>query len=163
MIFGKRGSYRDLLREILHLGEPPERCALAYGLGVFLSFSPFLGLHTILGLTAALLLRLNRLAVLVGVWTNTPLTYPPIASLGTALGLAILGTEGRVPELGDHTILSADFWEKMLQDVNHILLPFFVGNLILALIAGVVAYFVMRAVLVRHEKRKSLRRSLTAE
>jgi hypothetical protein len=54
------------LGRLLNLNDTPERIAFAFAIGVFLAFSPLLGLHTFLGLTLAFLFGLNRVAVLVG-------------------------------------------------------------------------------------------------
>ena len=41
---------RAWLEQLLHTHDTPQRTAAAYALGVFLGFSPLLGLHTVLGL-----------------------------------------------------------------------------------------------------------------
>ena len=41
---------RRWLDTLLHVNDTPERTARAFALGVFLGFSPFLGLHTIVAL-----------------------------------------------------------------------------------------------------------------
>lgn len=149
----KLGRLRGFLRQLLHLGDSPERTALAFSIGVFFSFSPFVGLHTVMGLATAFLFKLNRLALLAGVFVNNPWTMAPVASLGTALGFHILGTENKFSEVSWDTILSGSFWKEMFSDVENLLLPFFVGNLILSVAAGMIAYVVMRRVLVRHRAR----------
>src|SRR5688572_23513802 len=84
---------RGWLEQLLHTHDTPGRTAFAYGLGVFFGFSPFLGLHTILGLAFAFALNLNRVAVLLGVYSNLPWILVPYYSLATWLGAAILGLE----------------------------------------------------------------------
>ena len=153
----KKNGFRGFLRQLLHLGDNPERTALAFSIGVFLSFSPFIGLHTILGLAIAFLFRLNRLAVLIGVYINTPWTFAPVASFGTAVGFYALGTESRMSAIAWDSMLSKLFWQQMFSDVNHLLLPFFVGNLILSLLAALISYPIVRRLIVRHRQRKELR------
>ena len=65
----------------------------AYALGVFFGFSPFLGLHTVLGLAFAFLFSLNRVAVLLGVYSNLPWILPAYYTLATIAGAAILGVD----------------------------------------------------------------------
>src|SRR6476660_4137490 len=79
--------------QLLHTHDTPTRTALAYAVGVFFGFSPFLGLHTILGLVIAFAFNLNRVAVLLGVYSNLPWILPAYYTLATMLGAAIL----RVP------------------------------------------------------------------
>ena len=49
MIHLTRALVRRWLDALLHIEDTPERTAAAFALGVFFGFSPFLGLHTILG------------------------------------------------------------------------------------------------------------------
>ena len=58
---------RRWLDQLLHAHDTPERTAAAFALGVFLGFSPLLGFHTGLGLILAFALKLNRVAVLLGI------------------------------------------------------------------------------------------------
>ena len=61
-------------------------------LGVFFGFSPILGLHTVLGLALAFVFGLNRVAVLLGVYSNLPWILPPYYTLAT---IARRGAPGR--------------------------------------------------------------------
>jgi hypothetical protein len=66
------GLLRRWLDALLHIDDTPRRTAAAYALGVFFGFSPFLGLHTVLAIACAFALNLNRVAVLLGVYSNLP-------------------------------------------------------------------------------------------
>ena len=52
--------------KLLHVHDTPERTAAAFAMGVAIGFSPFLGLHTAIGLALAFALNLNRVAALIG-------------------------------------------------------------------------------------------------
>ena len=67
---------RRWLDHLLHTHDTPERTAAAFAVGVFFGFSPFLGLHTVLGLVVAFAFGLNRVAVLLGVYSNLPWIVP---------------------------------------------------------------------------------------
>ena len=151
----RKNSLRDFLRRLLLIEEPPHRTALAFAVGVFFSFSPFWGLHTGLGLLVAFLFGFNRIAVLVGVWVNTPWTMPPAASLGTALGLVLLGREVRFPSIPEVSIISREFWTTAATEFEFLLVPFFLGNIVFSLAVAVVAYFILRWILVKNQKRRS--------
>ena len=81
---------RAWLEQLLHTHDTAQRTAAAYALGVFLGFSPVLGLHTILGLILAFALNLNRVAVLLGVYSNLPWILVPYYTLATWLGATLL-------------------------------------------------------------------------
>src|SRR5215218_3052862 len=80
---------RRWLDQLLHTHDTPQRTAMAYALGVFFGFSPFLGLHTVLGLVFAFALGLNRVAVLLGIYSNLPWILPAYYSLATLLRVQV--------------------------------------------------------------------------
>src|SRR6185436_15482491 len=88
-MIGSRDT-RRWFDQLLHTHDTPTRTALAYAVGVFFGFSPFLGLHTVLGLVVAFAFNLNRVAVLLGVYSNLPWILPAYYTLATTLGAAIL-------------------------------------------------------------------------
>ena len=63
---------------------------------MFFGFSPLLGLHTIGALAVAFVFNLNRVAVLLGVYSNLPWIIVPYYALATMLGALLLRT--RLPE-----------------------------------------------------------------
>jgi len=82
--------FKRWLEQLLHTHDTPHRTALAYAVGVFFGFSPVLGLHTVLGLAIAFLFGLNRIAVVLGIYSNLPWILPAYYTLTTLLGAAIL-------------------------------------------------------------------------
>src|SRR3954466_14154907 len=82
---------RRWLEELPHTPDTPQRTAAAYALGVFFGFSPLLGLHTILGVVFAFLLNLNRVAVLLGVYSNLPWIIAPYYGFVTLGGAKLTG------------------------------------------------------------------------
>src|SRR6476661_6854138 len=92
-MLGPADTRRRWLGQLLHTHDTPVRTAVAYAVGVFFGFSPFLGLHTILGLVVAFAFNLNRVAVLLGVYSNLPWILPAYYTLATMLGAAILNVD----------------------------------------------------------------------
>ena len=90
MIQFTRDLARRWLEALLHVHDTPERTAAAYALGVFLGFSPFLGLHTLVAVILAFVLNLNRVAVLMGVYSNLPWIIAGYYAFTTMMGAAIL-------------------------------------------------------------------------
>jgi uncharacterized protein (DUF2062 family) len=131
---------------LLHIEDTPERTALAYSIGIFLGFSPFLGFHTLTGVVIAFLFRLNRVAVLLGIWTNTPLWIVPYYVLATWLGTQVMKFRINTTVLKtifqfgmEKGFISSDFWSRVTSQ-RGILLSFLVGSLILAALFALVAY-----------------------
>jgi len=142
---------RDLARRwmgtLLHIDDSPERTAAAFALGVFFGFSPFLGLHTLLGLAFAFLLNLNRVAVLLGVYSNLPWFIAPYFAFTTmVVGAPITGHRippgfrQQVGELFELSLFHGDFWHRLMVILSPFLWPYVVGSLIGAGVLAGVAY-----------------------
>jgi uncharacterized protein (DUF2062 family) len=129
------------LERLLHVDDTPRRTAAAYALGVFFGFSPFLGLHTVLALACAFALSLNRVAVVLGVYSNLPWIIAPYYAVATATGAWLTGAD--VPGVGadmwqtfEHSPLDTRFWTWL----RPLLWPYTVGSTIGALVLALVAY-----------------------
>jgi uncharacterized protein (DUF2062 family) len=137
---------KELIKKLLHIEDAPERTALAYSIGIFLGFSPFLGLHTLVGLAIAFLFGLNRVALLLGIWTNTPWWIVPFYMMATWVGMWVTGfrtewaTLKEIFQLGlDRGFTSSIFWGGMTSQ-GGLLLSFLTGSFILSLLLSVLAY-----------------------
>jgi hypothetical protein len=137
---------KNFLKKLLHIEDTPERTALAFSVGIFLGFSPFLGLHTLGGLAIAFLFRLNRVAILLGVWSNTPWWIVPYYTIATWLGMRVMRFRidwralQEIFQLGkDQGFISSGFWSHVASQWG-LLLSFIIGSLILAILLSLVAY-----------------------
>jgi uncharacterized protein (DUF2062 family) len=93
--------FRAAFRRLLAIDDPPERTALAFSIGVFIAFSPFLGLHTIMATAIAFLFRFNKVAIYTGTFVNNPfLTLVPIIIVSYGIGAVILGRPRHIPDEG---------------------------------------------------------------
>ena len=138
----------NFLRKLLALDDTPERVALAFSLGVLLAFSPLLGLHTILGLTIAFAFRLNRAAILIGVFVNNPWTIVPIYSAAAYLGWYLFGLPA-VPDLPDFRwtyLWYSGYWMSLWKN-GAVLRPLILGSTILCIFAGLASYPLALAVI----------------
>lgn len=146
---------REGLRSLLQLDEPPQRTALAFGLGVWIGFSPFLGLHTWMAMATAVIFRLSRLALLVGAWINAWTAVPALV-LGTSLGCWILGVSsdglGNIHWNGG----GFAFLKTLFHELRPFWWPFLLGNTLLGVLPAVVAYFSLLAALDRRRARRPI-------
>lgn len=144
MIELTRAALRQLLGRLLHTHDTPERTATAYALGVFWGYSPFLGLHTILGLGCAFALNLNRVAVVLGVYSNLPWTLPAYYTVATLLGAAFLGVHVPTGLLNAARLALADFSVQRIGDLFRLLSPFLwsfvLGSTLGAIIVAGISY-----------------------
>jgi uncharacterized protein (DUF2062 family) len=89
-------SLRKRLSDVLHLSDSPRRLAASLAIGVFISCTPFYGLHTLLAIGAAYVFRVNKVAAVTGAWLNLPWFAPFVYGLSLKVGEFILsGGEGQ--------------------------------------------------------------------
>jgi uncharacterized protein (DUF2062 family) len=138
--------FRAAFRRLLAIDDPPERTALAFSIGVFIAFSPFLGLHTILATLIAFLFRFNKIAIYTGTFVNNPfLTLVPIIIASYAVGAAALGEPWQIPDEGlellkNPHIFTGDYYRQLFVQSWNIVWPFAVGGMILSVVCSLVAY-----------------------
>jgi uncharacterized protein (DUF2062 family) len=153
--------FRARFRRLLSLDDPPERTALAFSIGVFIAFSPFLGFHTIVATLIAFLFRFNKIAIYTGTLINNPiLTLVPIIVVSYALGALIMGRPLKISDEGmslltHPRIFSADYYRELVRETWEVVLPFTVGGLILSVICSLVAYpLTLRALRAYRQRRR---------
>lgn len=143
----------ERFRKILSLDSHPRHIALGFAVGVFISITPFFGIHTPLAIAAAFLFRLNKLTCITGAWINTPITIIPVLGLSYKLGRILLG---RPP--GELKIRSLE-WVVLKKHAASIIL----GSSIIGFILAVVGYFLCYWLIVRFRKRDEALDELTRE
>ena len=154
--------FRTAFRRLLAIDDPPERTALAFSIGVFIAFSPFLGLHTILATAIAFLFRFNKIAIYTGTFVNNPiLTLVPIIIASYWVGAFILGRPLRIPDEGlellkNPRIFSGDYYQQLfVQSWSNVVWPFSVGGMALSVVCSLVAYpLTLRALRAYHSRKK---------
>jgi uncharacterized protein len=136
-----RAKAFSLFKRLLELDDTPERIAQAFALGVFLAFSPLVGLGTFLGFIIALFFSVNRVALLLGVFISNPCTLIPISAAGTYLGGLLVGFPSRppLPSLEWQALWHSGFWLQ-LAGQWHILKPMVVGSFVLSVVLSVLSY-----------------------
>src|SRR5258705_3523409 len=147
-------------RRLLSLDDPPERTALAFSIGVFIAFSPFLGLHTIAATLIALLFRFNKIAIYAGTFINNPfLTIVPIIVASYGIGALLLGRPLGIPSEGiallkHPQIFSGEYYQQLFGNSWQLLLPFALGGMVLSVVCSLIAYpLTLRALRDYHRRR----------
>jgi hypothetical protein len=155
-MFQSSPRVRRWLDQLLHTHDTPQRTAAAYALGVFFGFSPLLGFHTMLGLVLAFALDLNRVAVLLGIYSNLPWILPAYYTLTTVLGAKMLGVQVRPRLLRELTEAVAAFSWTDTRALLHALTPlawaYALGSTIGAVILAIIAYRVALGVIEAHRR-----------
>lgn len=87
MVIGIKRFYRRFLK----IRGTPQQVALGLALGVFVGMSPFIGLHTVIAVALASLIKWSKLAAGAGVFITNPFTAPLIYPITYRLGSALTG------------------------------------------------------------------------
>ena len=144
--------------KLLHLHDTPRRTAAAFALGVFFSFSPFIGLQILVSMGLAFLFGLNRLAVFIGLNANLPWFIAPWYAGTTVAAAALMGItlpadfSGEMSGLFARGIHTRDFWVHAGGLVRPLLIPYLIGPTVGAAIVGAAAYPITYAFLRRRQQ-----------
>lgn len=154
--------FRARVRRLLAIDDPPERTALAFSIGIFIAFSPLLGLHTIMATVLAFLFRFNKIAIYTGTFINNPfLTLVPIIIASYAIGALLMGRPLRMPAGGVDLLrnpqpFNADYYRQLLPNLWELVVPFAVGGTFLSVVCSVAAYpLTLRALRAHHRLKRA--------
>jgi UTP--glucose-1-phosphate uridylyltransferase len=132
-------------RAALHLNDPPWRLALSLAVGVFISFTPFYGLQTLLAVGLAMVLRLNRAATVAGTWLNLPWFAPLVYAGALRVGTLVVPDREGIRGAWLAQLLSQPgsvSWRDLPVLLDHVSLPLLVGTSVLGGAAGILTYVV---------------------
>lgn len=143
-----RWRLKRLIVKLFKLNNTAPEIALGIAMGVFIAVLPVYGLHTVLVIIAALLVRRsNKIAILLGTNISLPPTVPFITWAGYEIGRFILGN--RYPPL-----VWVDFKTFNLGKLAKLYLPLFLGSVVLGLICAIAFYFLTYFIVVKLKARK---------
>jgi uncharacterized protein len=85
-----KGALKIWIEQHLMKGQPPSKLAGSFAIGIFIAFSPYLGVQTILIFLLGFLLKLNKKIIFTIVYViNNPWTMFPIVGLDYMVGVYI--------------------------------------------------------------------------
>jgi uncharacterized protein len=139
---------KDRIRDLMRLDDPPHKLALAFALGVFIAFSPTIGLHTLSCLLVGWVFRLNKLVIFTAAFINNPWTMVPLYGFCIWFGVRITGGNAAVPHIA---------WKELTFSNSYFVLKpylwaYVAGTLIVGAVAAVISYFLFYWLVVRYRK-----------
>lgn len=150
-------KWKKRLRVILSLDSHPGHISAGFAAGVFISFTPFYGLHTPMAIVAAFLLRVNKITCITGAWMNNPLTMFPVLVASYELGEAILG---RPPQ---QLVIKEFNFDFALELLNSHGMPILIGTSLIGFMAALVSYALLYYIIVRFRRKDETLNELTEE
>jgi hypothetical protein len=141
-------KFRERWRALLGMDDSPRWVAFSFALGIFIGFSPFFGLHTVMCIALAFIFRLNKIAIIAGTYIANPFTLIPIYIFNTWVGLNIYGRNGRFPDVDVGRTTVSGFFGAL----GDLIWPFVVGCTVVGFLAGTAGFFLL---LYYYETRKT--------
>ncbi|HEY5996371.1 MAG TPA: DUF2062 domain-containing protein [Candidatus Deferrimicrobiaceae bacterium] len=133
---------QKLIAEI-HAEAEEHAIAGGFAIGVFMSFTPFLFLHTAGALLLAVVFRRSKVAAIAGAWVNNPYTIPFVFYGCAWFGGLLLGRP-----IGKIRIESWDL-KTILATAKPVIAPLLLGTTLIGIAAAGLAYFIVYRVAVR--------------
>jgi len=147
---------KEQFRRLLHLNDTPHRIAVAFALGVYIAFSPLIGLHTAMVFLFAWLFRLNTIALLLGSLLNNPWTFGPLFGSCLWLGLRLYGMKLTIPQMDWHDLT----FMNLMTQLKPYLIPFFLGTTIAGVVASVIAYLFANYLITQYRQVRTVKQPL---
>jgi uncharacterized protein (DUF2062 family) len=147
-----------LLQHVIHADDPPHRLALGCAVGIFVMFTPTLGIQSLLVVAIAWALRANKIIGLPVLWISNPATVAPIYGVCYLVGARILGLRQPAAEAWKQLETSATavaapplkFWWNRIVDLAA---PLWVGGIVVGLLASIPTYYLVLWGIQVHRKR----------
>jgi len=148
-----KAFWKKKIYAILSLDSHPGHIAAGFALGVFVGFTPFIGLHTPICIVLAFLFKLNKVACVTGSWINTPITVLPALGLSYQVGNFLRGESGVLNLQGGFS------WHDLEKHAASLLL----GSSLTGFIAAVISYFACYHMVVRFRAKDATQNALVKE
>jgi uncharacterized protein (DUF2062 family) len=160
---------RPVLRWIFRLRGSPKAVAGGFGLGIFIAFTPTVGVQVVLAFAIATLLNLNRVAAVLPVWITNPVTIPFIFTFNYWLG-SLIWPGPRVGDVYRRMLKTAadmatlDIWEIRAQIEafvflgKEIIIPLVIGSVFVGGCAGYLGYFALLKLFAWFSLRREVKR-----
>ncbi len=136
-------SFKFYVDKLLEMRDRPDETAKGLALGVFIGFLPINGFQVLIAVTIAAITRVSKVAAAIGTHVTNPWTTIPILILDYYVGCLILGRDLRFP----HVNFSS--FSSILESGKEIIVPMFVGGILLGTIFSVLSYFGVKRLLKR--------------
>ena len=168
-------AFHYVRHRLRRLPDTPERIARGIWAGVFVTFTPFYGMHFICAALIARVMSGNLLAALLGTFFGNPLTYIPIGVASLKTGHLLLGTEFvhqpgiRNPRFIEKFVWAADDlqenimalfmgremdWSSLAIFFDEVFFPYMVGGIIPGVFVATIAYFLTVPIIHAYQKRR---------
>jgi uncharacterized protein len=176
-IYPRKGWRRGIdyyTHRIKRIPDTPHKIAIGFAAGIMVSFTPFFGLHLVLGGLLAWLLRGNILAGVIATFFINPVTLPFVAAISLWTGGVVFGLGSGIEPaelvhafnegfVGMWQVVGSWFgigeapWDKLAVFWTDLLIPYLVGGIVPGLLTSAAGYFLAKPVIAAYQKRRRSR------
>lgn len=171
----KHKLLRFLEYKILHIEDSPHKIALGLALGMFIAWTPLMGLHIFIALVLSMLLRANKFAALVSIWVSNVFTFFIIYYPSYLLGSFLFNifapertlTREQVADAFNKLfgpanfltgIFTKQYWSDFISLSKTIGPELWLGCLIIGSIVAICSYFICYKLIIKHRAKNPHRR-----
>jgi hypothetical protein len=145
-------------RRLARLSATPHAIALGAAIGVFVSFTPIIGLRFLVSAATAALARASVVAALAGANFGNPFVYPALAGACYWIGCLVIGDD----PMGAMALVEAKTMEDAMIAARAVLGQLAIGIALLGSLTAAATYWAVRPAVVRVrgeiDRRRALRR-----
>ncbi len=174
-IYPRKGWRRGIdyySHRIKRIPDTPHKIAIGIAAGIYTTFTPFFGLHFLIGGLLAWIVRGNIFAGLIATFFLNPITTPFIAGLSFWVGRTIFGL-GAAPDVrnklhnaffdgfvGMWQVVGSWFgfgpapWGKLAAFWNELLVPYLIGGILPGLVFAGLSYYLSKPLIAAYQKRR---------
>lgn len=161
-----------LKHRVRRLPDTPQTIARGVFCGVWVAFTPLFGLHVVLAIILARVLRGNMIAAVIATFVGNPVTYVPIAVVSLKLGHVLQGSrfiEQQPESIGRLFFRASETtkdnlwalvtgqpmdWTSLVPFWETVFRPFLIGSCITGAVAGLIAYYLCVPVIRAYQTRR---------
>lgn len=154
----RRAANRFLYHSLLHADDPPHRLAMGMAIGIFVAFTPTVGIQMVIAGFLSWLVRANKAVSMAVVWLSNPATMVPIYWYCYHIGCAILTLEpisrewwaGLADPPAEWLPAVSFYWSRLLQIAG----PLWLGGTVVGLVCGYATYYVIYHLIFQYRLRR---------
>lgn len=136
-------------RRFLKIRGRPKQIARGLALGLLVGMTPTLGVQTAIAVSAASILKWNKISAALGVWITNPLTAPVVYGVTYSVGRKVLGIT-RSPELP--TNFSMEALRVLVSETPGIFGALMAGAVVVGLPVAITGYHLSHLALQRYQE-----------
>ena len=137
--------------KLIKISDTPHAISLGFSIGVFVSFTPLIGIHIIIALVISWMIRANYFSAIIGTFIGTPFTYPFIWFASIYVGNFFM-------PIKDLNLLTLDVKQLYLFDffdnMKSLFPSFLIGAFLLGVLSSIFSYFFTKQIISFYRKKR---------